>query len=464
MKCPKCGEEIKEGFLYCEKCGEDIHIVPDFEPELEQNIEQNLKAVFREIAPPAKQTAVPRDSEQIDKVRSGRRKVIAGWGILLFFVVTVIVVGGKVFQYYSLEYQLQQATKATSLTRYEDAIRYYERAMELAPMDMEIKLDLAQVYFLKNDKESYEYWLRSIADDPRIDPEQLESIYGKLIAIYKAKEDYQAINDMLRDCPVESIKSAYQIYIAEMPQFSVPSGEYDEVKALKLTAVGKGKIYYTMDGQTPDATKTQYVSPILMENGDYTIRAVFINENGVQSPIADAWYEIQATELEAPALNLDGGEYDLPVMITVTNDPQNVYYTTDGTTPTKNSMKYTEPIPLPLGISHFCFARLEELNSSALVERTFIFVLQTDLTPETAVKLVRENLLKNGRIYDENGHFDEESGARYLLQYLYVTEWEQDTVFMIEEVLADERGGLARTGNYYMVNAYNGEVETVVME
>ena len=33
MKCPNCGEELKEGYLYCEKCGEEIMIVPDFEPE-----------------------------------------------------------------------------------------------------------------------------------------------------------------------------------------------------------------------------------------------------------------------------------------------------------------------------------------------------------------------------------------------------------------------------------------------
>ena len=29
MKCPNCGEELKEGYLYCEKCGEEIRIVPE---------------------------------------------------------------------------------------------------------------------------------------------------------------------------------------------------------------------------------------------------------------------------------------------------------------------------------------------------------------------------------------------------------------------------------------------------
>ena len=35
MKCPLCNAEIKEGSLYCEVCGEDIHIVPDFDPVIE---------------------------------------------------------------------------------------------------------------------------------------------------------------------------------------------------------------------------------------------------------------------------------------------------------------------------------------------------------------------------------------------------------------------------------------------
>ena len=49
MKCPNCGAEMKEGTLYCEHCGEDIHIVPDFEPEIEYNMEQTLHDIAREM-------------------------------------------------------------------------------------------------------------------------------------------------------------------------------------------------------------------------------------------------------------------------------------------------------------------------------------------------------------------------------------------------------------------------------
>lgn len=30
MKCIYCGEELKEGSLYCPKCGKAVQIVPDY--------------------------------------------------------------------------------------------------------------------------------------------------------------------------------------------------------------------------------------------------------------------------------------------------------------------------------------------------------------------------------------------------------------------------------------------------
>ena len=39
---PHCGNEMIEGHLICEKCGEEIRIVPDFEPEIENSITAQL--------------------------------------------------------------------------------------------------------------------------------------------------------------------------------------------------------------------------------------------------------------------------------------------------------------------------------------------------------------------------------------------------------------------------------------
>lgn len=456
MKCPNCGAEMAEDRLYCEKCGEDIHIVPDFEPELESNMMQSIEHILEDVVQSSEKKAEDDGKAHRGGIFNDKSKRIKIW-IALGVAALLLVVGCvKVIQYYSPDYQTERARYLTTLGRYDKAIQHYTRAMELDRFNVDLKLDIAEVYFLKNDKENYEYWLREIVQDPQSDLELLESAYGKLIAIYRAKGDYQTINEMLLSCESESVRTVYQSYLSEMPQFSVPAGEYDEVKALKLTVTGKGNIYYTVNGTTPDESSELYTTPILLENGDYIVRALFVNENGVMSDVAYAEYHINVEELEAPELNLDGGEYDTPLFITVTNDSENIYYTLDGTDPDLNSAQYTDPIPMPLGISTYKFARLESGRRSAIVERTFIFSLNTDFTPENAVDRIRENALNSGKIFDDTGHFDD-TGACYQYQYLYVEDINNINAFyVVAEILVDAEGISSRTGNYFAVNAYTG--------
>lgn len=453
MKCPNCRAEMKEGHLYCENCGKDIHIVPDFEPELERNMEQSLGHILEEEEPaqPAKHYA---------GISKGVKMAIAG-GIILCMLIAVLVM---LLGYFSSKHQLTSARDAATKGKYEKAIRCYTRAMELEPQNVDLKFELAEVYFLKNDKTEYEYWLLDIVKDAKTDAEQLESAYGKLIAVYRARGEYQAINDMLLECPSESIKATYHGYLAEKPQFSVTSGEYREVQALKLTVTGKGIIYYTTDGSIPDEHSKKYTAPVLLENGHYEIRAVFVNENGVYSETAEAEYVIDVEELEAPEVNPDSGEYSEPLYITIQNEGDNIYYTTDGSVPTMDSMRYTEPIPMPLGMTSFRFARLDTGQSSVVVERTYMLTLDTDITPEEAVDKVREYLLQTGKIRDNSGHFDD-SSACYQYQYLWVINIDEiNDFYVVAEVLVDTEGISAKTGNYYAVNAYTGNFYKLQMD
>ena len=50
MVCPKCGTLMEPEFLYCHNCGEEINIVPDFEPEIENSISEILTNVADEFA------------------------------------------------------------------------------------------------------------------------------------------------------------------------------------------------------------------------------------------------------------------------------------------------------------------------------------------------------------------------------------------------------------------------------
>ena len=45
MKCPNCGNEIKNGELYCEKCGAELQIVPDMEIDIESEMKKTMSHI-----------------------------------------------------------------------------------------------------------------------------------------------------------------------------------------------------------------------------------------------------------------------------------------------------------------------------------------------------------------------------------------------------------------------------------
>lgn len=469
MKCPKCGAAMKEGSLYCEKCGEDIHIVPDFEPELEYSMEQSLHQIVEDIQDAGEiqeqdlfqEEADVQNVEYKDNAKTQRKKHYGRW-ILLFVCLCLLVGGGIagvwIYQYHSFEYQMTNAQRCSEKEQYDSAIEYYNRALELQPDSIELKFYLAEVYFLKNNKIEYEYLLREIINEESATAEQLESAYGKLIAIYRAREDYHTINELVLNSEKESIISKYQSYLVLEPELSIKEGYYTSIQPLKLTTFGTGKIYYTMDGSIPDENSFLYTAPILLEEGDYCIKACYINEKGMVSNVITGNYHIEIEELPVPEISAAGGEYQFPMDIEILSEYEAIYYTTDGTVPDENSKRYSGPIHMPLGNSVYKFIRIEDGRSSPVVERAFNLVMNTDFTPEQAVEEVIQYSKYTGKIYDDIGHFDD-SGAAYKYEYQYVTNINGvDDFYVISEIFRTADMALTKTGNHFAVNAYTKEI------
>lgn len=477
MKCPNCGADMKEGSLYCEHCGEDIHIVPDFEPELEYNLEQSLHDIVKDIhvegaepGDPNKQNAdeeanddtLEQDWDKTEDNGNVRHKksykIFVALAIILFFLFAGCISAVLLWRYYSVDYQITAAQKCVAAENYDEAVAYYDRALELEPNSLDLKFSLAEVYFLKNNKIEYEYLLREIVRDKNASAEQLESAYGKLIAIYRAREDYQTINELLMASENESIISKYQNYIAEEPEFSVKEGNYTSIQPLKLTSSGTGKVYYTLDGTEPDENSLLYTAPILLEEGDYCVKAVYINELGIASNVVTQSYTIEIEMLPTPEISALSGDYQFPINIEVLSEDDAIYYTTDGSTPNANSAVYKGPIPMPLGRSTYKFIRIEDGRSSEVVERTYNLVMNTEYTPEEAVEDVIHYSMETGKIYDEIGHFGETSAA-YKYEFQYVTNINKvDDFYVISEIYRDEQLALTKTGNHFAVNAYTREI------
>ncbi len=452
---------MPEGSLYCEHCGEDIHIVPDFEPELERNIEQNINSILEELY--EKEEAVQEEASEEVPLKSTPAKPfkLRKWQLALIFgsifTAAAVWAAWSLYSYNSKDYQADRGAYYAGQAKYDRAISCYNRALELDSNNIDLMFSLAEVYLLKNNKIEYEYLLRGIVRNPAASTEQLESAYSKLIAIYRAREDYQTINDLVLSSNSEQILATYQNYIARMPEFSIKEGYYASIQPLTLTAFGTGKIYYTMDGTEPTEGSTAYTAPIILEKGDYVISAYFVNDKGICSDIVTKEYHIEIEEIPAPDVSVPSGEYKSPVNIEVSGAEGEIYYTTDGTVPTYSSSVYTGPIPMPLGKSTFKFAQIVNGVTGLVAERTYQLKMKTSYTPEQAVSAIRDYALGTGKFYDETGRFDE-SGAAYQYEYQYVMNINGIADFyVVSEILRSSDGTAAKTGSNYAVNAYTGE-------
>lgn len=458
MRCPQCGADIPDGSWYCEKCGEDIHIVPDFEPEVELNMEQTINGIAEDIKEERKgYQKPPTQSKAVGNRLEVVKQIVASIfvGLLCLMVVIVFL---TFYRNNSPVSMMDTAQRAVGEEQYDEAIEAYKRAMEISEDKVSVMFNLAEVYFLKNNKMEYEYWLREIVQSKEATSEQIESAYGKLIAIYRARQDFNSINELLLNSGNERVISTYQDYVAQVPEFTIEEGYYSEIQPLKLSAYGTGKIYYTLDGSLPDENSPVYTAPIILDNGDHIVCAYFVNAYGIASEYVTKTYHIQIEELPPPMVETVSGEYQFPGYIEVRAENQEIYYTTDGSEPTISSPMYTKPIPMPLGKTTYKFIRIEDGRSSSVVERTINLVMNTAYTPGEAEQDVIQYAIQSIRIYDEEGHASGLAGT-YKYRYQYVTNINQvDDFYVISEILEGDDGTSTKTGNHYAVNAYTGYI------
>ena len=108
---------------------------------------------------------------------------------------------------------------------------------------------------------------------------------------------------------------------------------------------GNATVYYTIDGTNPisSATRSIYDKPVTIDSSK-TIKYAAVDPAGNWSPIYTENYNL---DLVAPTanVNIKGGlSATDKVIVLSTSENGTIYYTTDGSTPTNNSKKYTGPL------------------------------------------------------------------------------------------------------------------------
>lgn len=467
MKCPHCGQEMPDGHLLCDYCGEEIQIVPDFEPEIETEIENSITetlAAMADMQEAGERDDAPEDASEgkavLTAVKSWRPQIVLGLVILI--VVALISYALYAYHIHTVDYQIGRAQAYAEKGAYDQAIACLEDAYKDYPDIADILFLEADYYYLQQMDAYSLSTLMRIIDNEQTAPfakEDVEEAYGKIVAIYANQEAYQQINELLQGCDNERVVNQFQSYLAMEPEFSYVEGSYEEVIPLKLSSNTAGTIYYTTDGSKPDENSQVYTAPLFLETGEHTISAFFVNDFGIESGIVTKTYVINLTVPNAPEVELYSGEYTEATMIAV--EPVSgckTFYTTDESEPTADSVPYTGPIPMPLGKTLFKFVNIsEEGIASEVTTRTFTLRLRGAILPTEAVTNLVNRLVETGYLEDAGGKNPRQSGNLSYRFSSVVKIGEDQDYYTINEYYDDGSGTPSRTDKVFLVQAYTGE-------
>ncbi|MGA9669747.1 MAG: FG-GAP-like repeat-containing protein, partial [Terracidiphilus sp.] len=139
--------------------------------------------------------------------------------------------------------------------------------------------------------------------------------------------------------------SAAYALIAATPTFSPAAGTYTSIQTVTISDSTAGaRIYYTTDGSTPSTSSASYAGAISVSSSQ-TVKAIATAAGYSQSAVGSVTYTINLIA-STPTFFPAPGAYTsaFPVTISDTTPGVNIYYTTNGTTPTASSALYTGAI------------------------------------------------------------------------------------------------------------------------
>ncbi len=477
MKCPNCGNELEEGKLLCEYCGEEVKIVPDFDIELEDKLKESISDMLQDMAA---EELRKNDSHQEPENKSvkdttndpsayfptesnGVRKLQIIIIVLMLIILAVVIVAFTIHsvsdqRYHSFDYQYNKAIVCAVENDYSSAINYLERALAIRPENLDVRLLLAE-YNEKNGQRQRTITLLEEILDMGADYSNREEVYNRLLKLYESEKEYVKMDRLLKQCDIPRIVFRYNKYMAFKPEFNRRGGVYDERISITLKGNTLGKVYYTMNGAMPTTDSIVYENPILLEAGDYVIKAMFVNTYGVESETVTQHYVINQSAPDSPVVKPESGTYAQPVLIAAFYDAgTSVYYTTDGSVPDRNSIRYRDPIEMPYGISNFAFITYDASGlCSKVVNRSYQLRIQANFDVELALQVLKNNLWASGKLLDADGNLPNKPGSnQYKIKTLYKAD--ETMYYIVYEEYVDLDGNVHDTNEIYAIDVNTADL------
>lgn len=157
----------------------------------------------------------------------------------------------------------------------------------------------------------------------------------------------------LENSVINELVYTIQNEVTPDPQFSPVGGTYQAAVGVTLTCSdNNATIYYTIDGSTPDDTKTPYSAPFNISSNS-TVKAIAIASDKSDSNVITQTYTIVPAKVATPVISPQAGSYDADQDFSIICGTQNstVYYTIDGSAPDTSATKiaYSSPFKLAVG-------------------------------------------------------------------------------------------------------------------
>jgi len=184
------------------------------------------------------------------------------------------------------------------------------------------------------------------------------------------------------------------------PTFSPAGNTFTSAQVVTITAASGTSIYYTTNGYAPTTSSMLYTAPITVSSTT-TIEAIAVDKNHQSSANASATYVITLVAA-TPTISPGSGTYTTAQSATITDATSGttIYYTTDGSTPTASSTRYTGAIAVNSSITLQAIAIAVGYADSAVASVSYTINLSAAATPVISLPTGTYNAAQTATISD----------------------------------------------------------------